>query len=160
MAATDVNSNLYDVKWTLTLPMQATFINTGETLTAAHLGEAGDTRRIARLDAGITLCFAWLKTSAIDTNAVPTAVHSLEVTDGTTTKTLVHQLAAGVAGAAAVQLGGQDVNEDAFGYTLGTPAAGSHWYLRLITDTAAATEGSAGVYEVIVGYTNQPNNAD
>jgi hypothetical protein len=160
MAATDVNSNLYDLKWTLVLPMQATFIKAAETFTAAHMGEAGDTRRAARLEAGITLCYAWLKTSAIDTNAVATAVHSLEVTDGTTTKTLVHQLASANSGAVAVQLGGQDANEDGIGYKLGTPAAGSHWWLRLITDTVAATEGAAGAYEAIVGYTNQPNEVD
>lgn len=106
----------------------------------------GDTLGLIQLPVkGITIVDAFVQTADMDTNATPTVVFSLQVSNGTTTKTIIHQSTAGQAGGF-VRPSKAAASEDGIGYTL----PDDNYYLRLLYDTGAAT---AAAVTVTVGIT-------
>lgn len=94
-----------------------------------------DTFGIIQLPAkGLTVVDAWLQMGDVDTNATPLAVVSLQVTNGTTTKTIIHQSSAGQAGGF-VRPSKAASSEDGVGFTIDD----DNYYLRLLYSTGAAT---------------------
>jgi hypothetical protein len=118
-------------------------------------GEAGDKLIVRKLPQGCKIVDAYICTADRDTSTSPTHVMSLEVTNGTTTKTIIDGTTVGQTGGI-IRPTKAPGTEDGIGYVV--PDAG--YYLRVITDTAAATE-AAGIIIVSVTLTRllQPGEA-
>lgn len=83
---------------------------------------------------GLTIVDAFVQAGDMDTNATPTVVFSLQVTNGTTTKTIIHQSTVGQAGGY-IRPSKAAASEDGVGFTLDD----DNYYLRLLYTTASAT---------------------
>lgn len=106
----------------------------------------GDTFGLIQLPAkGLTVVDAFVQSADLDTNATPTVVFSLQVSNGTTTKTIIHQSTVGQAGGF-IRPTKAAASEDGIGYTI----PDDNYYLRLLYDTGSATAAAAAVKVGIV----------
>lgn len=117
-------------------------------------GATNDTLKLALLPRSLTIVDGYVAVTDVDTNATPLVVFSLQVTDGTITKTLIHQSDKGQAGGL-IRPTKSPATEDALGYTL----VNDDFWLRLLYSTGAAT-GASGTFVVYVLFTGwYPYNA-
>lgn len=112
-----------------------------EHASSSDLDEAGDIVRFFKLPRGAKILWGRLRPGDFDSNGTPTIVLSVEITDGTTVKTLIHQAAVGQTGGLAFPTSANFSNEDALGFVI--PADG--WEARVLVDTVAATTQAAAV---------------
>lgn len=106
--------------------------------TVASFGSASDTLKLVQVPKGVTVgggCFVQI--SDVDTNATPTFVFSLQITDGTTTKTIIHQATTGQTGGL-VRSTKIPATENGVGFVTDN----SNYWIQILTDTAQATGAS------------------
>jgi len=114
-------------------------------LTSVTPGSTNDTLKLCQSARNITVVDAYVQMSDGDTNATPTLVFSLQVTDGTTTKTIIHQSTAGQAGGL-VRPTKVPATEDGLGFTLDNE---NYWF-RLLWVTQAATAAAVSITTCIL----------
>lgn len=117
------------------------------TFTATPGSVNDDTMKIDELPRGITITDGWVNHTDGDTHATPTAVFSLQLTDGTTTKTLI--------AASTIAQGGGMIRPTLVGSTetaLAFTIPNDNYYAQLKWTTAAATPASSTV-KVCISYT-------
>lgn len=126
----------------------ALYLGTGtvgaETVT---LGSTNDTYRLCQLPKRVTITDALIQTGDLDSGGSPALVFSLRVTDGTTTKTIIHQTTVGQAGGV-IRPTKIATTENGLGFTT---TNGSFW-LEILIDTQAAT-AAAAIFKVFVNLT-------
>lgn len=113
---------------------QATsFVVKATTLTATMA--TGDILKIAKIQAkGISVIDAFVQSADLDTNATPLVVFSLQISDGTTTKTIIHQSTVGQAGGF-IRPTKANSSEDGIGFVTDN----DNYALQILFDTGAAT---------------------
>lgn len=117
----------------------AFYLGTGtvgaETVT---LGSTNDTYRLCQLPKRVTIADALIQTGDHDTNVSPALVFSLRVTDGTTTKTIIHQTTVGQAGGV-IRPTKIATTENGLGFT----TTSKDFWLEILIDTQAGTAAAA-----------------
>lgn len=107
------------------------------------LGAAADILRICKLESSrIQIADCFIRCSDMDTNGSPTLVFTLRVTDGTTTKVLIHQSTVGQAGGV-IRPTKVPATEPGVGFV----TTNGDFRVELLIDTGAAT-AAAGTLEV------------
>lgn len=109
-------------------------------LTSVTPGATSDVLKVTPVPRGVTFTDALVQFSDGDTNATPTLVFSLQVTDDSTTKTLVHQSTIGQTGGI-IRPTKVNATEDGIGFTTDN----DNYYLRILYTTGAATAASSTV---------------
>jgi hypothetical protein len=100
-------------------------------------GALNDTRRLIKIPINVVIgAGSFFQVGDMDTGAA--LVLTMQVTDGTTTKTIIHQSTAGQAGGLARPTKAASV-EDAIGFVINT----NNFWLELLIATAAAGAQSA-----------------
>lgn len=102
-----------------------------------------DTYRLFTLKRGMRICDALLQNEQGDTHATPTGEVDLEITDGTTTKTIIDAVAMETAGLSRPSKA--NATEDAIGFIV----PNDDWWCQLRANTVAATS-TAHDYHVLV----------
>jgi len=127
----------------------ALYLGTGtvgaETVTLS--GAAADTYRLCKLPKRVTVADALIQTGDLDSNGTPLLVFSLRITDGTTTKTIIHQTTVGQAGGV-IRPTKIATTENGLGFT----TTNKDFWLEILIDTGAAT-AAAGIFKVFVNLT-------
>ena len=114
---------------------------------STDLGEAGDIVKFYALPRNAKIEWGRLRIpTALDTGAG--LVLSVELTDGTTVKTLIHETDIGQAGGLAEPSTGL-ANEDGVGFVI--PSDG--WEARVIVDTGVGTAEAAGDVNLYLSHT-------
>lgn len=125
-------------KWGDRQPIPVGEISSGFVVKTTYAGSAGglnDVLKICPIPAkGVTINDCFVQTGDADTNATPTMVFSLLVTDGTTTKTLIDTSTAGQAGGF-VRPSKVGTTENGIGFTTDN----HNYYIALKFTTASAT---------------------
>lgn len=111
------------------------------TTNTSYMG-TNDINKIAKIDAArVTVKDCFVQIGDADTNATPTAVFDLQITDGTTTKTLI-------SGATTAQAGGLirptkvPTTEDGVGFT----TTNRSFWVQIKWTTASATAAAVAVW--------------
>lgn len=114
---------------------------------AQHFGEAGDILEVCPIGRGDILgAGCAVRISDVDTHATPLHVFSLELfKTGETAKVAIDGSTAGQTGGVA-----RPTKIPATENAIGWPVDSKGWQVRVICDTAAATEAAAGTVEVFV----------
>ena len=103
-------------------------------------GATSDVLKLTKVPRGVQFVDCFVQATDGDTNATPTAVFSLEIYDGTTTKTLIHE--------STILQGGGLIRPTLVGTTengIGFTTNNDNFYLRIVYDTGAATAASATI---------------
>lgn len=105
--------------------------------------EDEDTFKLFPLKRGMRICDALVQNEEGDTHATPTGEVDLEITDGTTTKTIIDAIAMETAGLSRPSKA--NATEDAIGFLV----PNNDWWCQLRANTVAATS-TAHDYHVLV----------
>lgn len=110
---------------------------------------ASDTYKVMKVGKGITFNDAYVSITDVDTNATPTLVFSLRVTDGTTTKILIDGSTAGQAGGL-IRPTKVPTTETGLGFTTDN----KDYWVDILWSTGAATaaSGTCVVYLNMSGF--------
>lgn len=101
-----------------------------------------DINKIAQLECkGITVKDCYVQIGDVDTNATPLAVFDLQLTDGTTTKTLISGATTGQAGGL-VRPTKVPTTEDGVGFVL----TNKSWWVQIKWTTGAATAAAVAMW--------------
>lgn len=109
-------------------------------LTSVTPGATNDILKVVKVPRGVQFVDCFVQSTDGDTNATPTAVFSLEVYDGTTTKTLIHESTI-LQGGGLIRPTLVGSTEDGIGFTTNN----DNFYLRIKYDTGAATAASSTI---------------
>lgn len=108
-----------------------------------------DTYKIMKVGKGITFNDAYVSITDVDTNATPTLVFNLAVTDGTTNKILIEGATTGQAGGL-VRCSKIKTTETGLGFTTDNK---DYWLeLKWTTGAATAASGTVVVYVAYSGF--------
>lgn len=113
-------------------------------LTGVTPGATNDTLKLCQLSRNITIVDAFIQASDGDTHATPTLSMSLQVTDGTTTKTIIDASNIGTTGGVA-RPSKAPATENGIGFTLDNET----YWLRILFATGAATGASMSITVVL-----------
>lgn len=145
MAAATVESTIFSVPAVYRASYPGLIRRVYKHASSSDLTEAGDILKICKLPKNAKIIRGRMKLPDIDTGS-PANVISVEVYDGTTTKTLIDESTVGQGGGE-IESAKALATEDAVGFV----TTNDDFYLRAICDTASAT-AAAGIYWFEVDY--------
>ena len=137
---TTVKSAVWERHFPMPVGERSTSFVVPVTTVAASMG-TNDVLKVCQiLGKGITVYDAFVQSLDMDTNATPTVVFALQITDGTTTKTIISGSTAGQAGGF-IRPTLLSSTEDGVGFT----TTNKNFWIQLVFTTAAATAAAVAV---------------
>jgi hypothetical protein len=134
-------------KWGTRVPLPSGVAQNSNFIVKSLMSGDGGTNSILKLftvpDRGITITDCFVQCDQIDSNATPTVVFDIRLTDGTTTKTLISGSTAGQAGNF-VRASKKAATEDGIGFT----TTNKNFWVEAKWTTAVATVDTTKTFNV------------